>query len=1174
MKKRHIVFILSLLLFIGFFAFFGLANAQISGDTVRIGNPETIANVTFTSGTFSGRHYRLHVPMGSSCSSYSLIVLLHGGGMVEDGSGNDIRNLSGLESSYSDSNCVIVAYPFSTGWNFMPELGLPSTGANDDMGFVNAVVDDIAQRYSSLNSGRVTLAGFSAGAAQALKMLCEGESLRFHNIFSLAGPMSQGERAKCSFVHSQDYVPQYVRLIYGTSDDAVLYLGGPSSIANTMLLSVPDELYPLVVNLIGSGVEDSGHFFVGSTESLSGTTLLQKVTGSMFYLGDSNTLTPHVALDTIHGSCTGGGIDRGNCNNPEGGGGHRWLSSPCDSDHGGPGCFAPYAGMGKTSWLMNLSRYIIDQTVFGEAINPPPPPSSNPLRVKRVDSDSSLFVPLTSAWFDSRTPDTNNPSDFTISSGSHTVYTSNITGYTVTAGICTFPQGDSSSCAVGGFPYTAVCNSTGCSIPVTIVDGQSTKVVFRYEEMPTVVATTIFPRITPTSATYDVVIAGGGTSGVAAAIQAGREGLRVALVEETDWIGGQMTTAGVSTMDEGTATIRDVGIYEDFATRIKNYYQALGKSVSTCYWSTSSLCFEPRVGQIILKQMVDEANAGTGRISVFIRAPITSVVKNGSAIVGLTLQNGATLRGAVVIDATEYGDLLALAGQPYRVGNSTSASVNQNACVQSITYTAIIKKYPNGVPPNLKILTPPPGYEATVGQFRWFVTRNGSQSLSSFPVNWAFHNAYRGVPNSSETGSYTGWDYSSVTKTGVNWANDYPVTASFIENKSTRKNLACEAKLRTIQFLYYMQKELGETNWSVADDEGFDTAYNREENNCPNIPAELKEVEYRLPQMPYVREARRAIGDYTLTAKDIYRTGTPPVAVKSFSDVVAMGDYPTDLHNCKANSDLELAFESTSDIQGTGGLFQIPFSSLVSSAFPGLIFAEKNISQTRLANGATRLQPSTMLVGQAAGEIAAEAVKYGVAPNAVNVPALQLRLALPGFFNVAPPATNSLRVKRANPDTSPFTEQMTSSWVDSGAPNSNNPYNFMVSAGPHTVYTSQVPGYKVTGADICFGAGCTTSAANTGIWPLTPTCDSTSCSVPVTVTQGQEAKVVFEYGATVATPQTMHYCRVPGYSVGQTLSQYTDTASCASNLALYMPDQTTGVCYTTSSAASAVCITQ
>jgi predicted NAD/FAD-dependent oxidoreductase len=107
----------------------------------------------------------------------------------------------------------------------------------------------------------------------------------------------------------------------------------------------------------------------------------------------------------------------------------------------------------------------------------------------------------------------------------------------------------------------------------------------------------------------DVVIVGAGSGGVSAAIQAARLGASVALVEETDWIGGQMTAAGVSTMDEGHYN-EDSGLYAEFISRVKTHYDAIGKSIGTCYWSARTHCFEPSVGQKILYAMIESARPG------------------------------------------------------------------------------------------------------------------------------------------------------------------------------------------------------------------------------------------------------------------------------------------------------------------------------------------------------------------------------------------------------------------------------------------------------------------------------------------------------------------------------------------------------------------------------------
>jgi monoamine oxidase len=129
-----------------------------------------------------------------------------------------------------------------------------------------------------------------------------------------------------------------------------------------------------------------------------------------------------------------------------------------------------------------------------------------------------------------------------------------------------------------------------------------------------------------TESQYDVVVAGAGTGGSAAAIQAARLGARVALLEESDWVGGQMAAAGVGTMDEGNGpeSTPPSGFYAEFLGRIRSYYQEHGKSINTCYWNLQSHCFDPMVARKVLAQMIAEVNSSTnnpssGRIDLFCR---------------------------------------------------------------------------------------------------------------------------------------------------------------------------------------------------------------------------------------------------------------------------------------------------------------------------------------------------------------------------------------------------------------------------------------------------------------------------------------------------------------------------------------------------------------------------
>lgn len=92
---------------------------------------------------------------------------------------------------------------------------------------------------------------------------------------------------------------------------------------------------------------------------------------------------------------------------------------------------------------------------------------------------------------------------------------------------------------------------------------------------------------------YDVLIAGAGSGGVAGAIQAARMGMKVALLEETEYIGGQMGSAGMSNMDEGLRLTPPSGFCKEFLANMEAYYLARHRSIATYYWNTDSHCFAP-----------------------------------------------------------------------------------------------------------------------------------------------------------------------------------------------------------------------------------------------------------------------------------------------------------------------------------------------------------------------------------------------------------------------------------------------------------------------------------------------------------------------------------------------------------------------------------------------------
>lgn len=511
---------------------------------------------------------------------------------------------------------------------------------------------------------------------------------------------------------------------------------------------------------------------------------------------------------------------------------------------------------------------------------------------------------------------------------------------------------------------------------------------------------------------YDVIIVGAGSGGSAAAIQAARMGMSVALLESSDWVGGQMTGAAVSTMDDKTLT--RTGIYGEFIARVHDYYAVIGRNVNVCYWGNDTVAFEPRVGKQILLDMFKEA----GKIDVIFRAkPVSAKLGKNYQVTSAVFEVEKallTFRGKVFIDATEYGDFIPLTGARYRSGNSISPDIKQQSTIQDITYAAVVKKYEEGLPPELWIAVPPPKYFDYLFYFRSIIRPDGDTWPGEYPFNVPTHNAYRALPDPMSNTKVMGgenWTWDNITKTVINWANDYPgngypnygektrsLSVQFLENPAFRVNAEREAMLKTLCFIYYMQHELGMTDWSVDNGQGYGLWFS---NEWPDwgVIEDYVPILTHFPPFPYVRESRRLVGVSTMTIDDIRRDQMLKRTLINTRDAVALGEYPTDIHGRNSDEYLEADIGESkdklpNDWQGDGGLFQIPLGVFIPEKIDGLLAAEKNISVSRIVNGSTRLQPVTMLTGQAAGAIAALSVRKNIQPRDLTAFDVQKELLL------------------------------------------------------------------------------------------------------------------------------------------------------------------------------------
>ena len=444
------------------------------------------------------------------------------------------------------------------------------------------------------------------------------------------------------------------------------------------------------------------------------------------------------------------------------------------------------------------------------------------------------------------------------------------------------------------------------------------------------------------SSEFDVVIVGGGAGGTSAAIQSARNGAKTLLIEETDWLGGMLTSAGVSAID-GNYKLPS-GFWGEFKDSLVSHYGSL-EALKTGW--VSNVLFEPKVGNEILKSITQNEK----NLKILYSTSTQSVSNHDGNNFNYQIKTSeGTFFSKIIIDGTELGDLLPMLDDDYDVGMDSNEMYDENIApeikndiIQDLTFVMILKNY------NKKVkIDKPEGYDAS----EFYCSTSHVDCPESDKALWSPQQMmnYGKLPND---------------KIMINWpiyGNDY--YSNLIEmSKEEREVVFEKAKNKSLRYLYYIQDELGFDNYSISDDE-----YETDDN---------------FPLIPYYREARRIKGQVTFSLNYIknpydqkhklYRTG------------VLVGDYPVDHHH-DAHPEKEklpkLAFYPIPS-------YSLPFGSLISKKNSNFLVAEKSISVSNLVNGTTRLQPVVLQIGQIAGLIASESIKQKKKPSELNIRHIQ-----------------------------------------------------------------------------------------------------------------------------------------------------------------------------------------
>lgn len=502
----------------------------------------------------------------------------------------------------------------------------------------------------------------------------------------------------------------------------------------------------------------------------------------------------------------------------------------------------------------------------------------------------------------------------------------------------------------------------------------------------------------------DIIIYGGTSAAVIAAVEAVQSGKSVIVVSPDKHLGG-LTAGGLGYTDTGNKAVIG-GLSRDFYHRVWQHYN----HSSAWKWQKQSeygnrgqgtvamdgenrtmWIFEPHVAEAIFEEYVTENNINVLR-DEWLNRDSGTLVTNGKIVSFATL-SGKTFSGKIFIDATYEGDLMAAAGVSYHVGRESTSQYNEqwNGVQTGVFqhghhFKSNISPYKipgdpaSGLLP--RISAEPPGeYGAADNKIQAYCYRmcmtNHPENRVPFPKPANYDSTqyellvrdfatgrkdwfekFDDIPNrKTDTNNHGAFSSDNI---GMNY--DYPEASYQRRQEILKEHIDYQMGL-----LWFVANDsrvpedirTQMTTWGLAKDEFPDTG---------NWPHQI-----------YVREARRMIGDYVTTENDVLLKHEVPKPI-------GMGSYAMDSHNVQRYVTPEGFVQNEGDI---GVHPPAPYSISYGSIIPkkeecNNLLVPVCVSSSHIAYGSIRMEPVFMILGQSATAAACIAIDKNIAVQDVD----------------------------------------------------------------------------------------------------------------------------------------------------------------------------------------------